>query len=119
MIDITQVWPADQLLLGQHLVFLGVAYLWRLKLSRLRLLPARYLRADVLCGADLAGFVLIAIGGPPIVFSFMHLSNLFPSRKATIITIFNVMLDASRSAAKPLTCHVTSVSFSAGLALIC
>lgn len=40
-------------------------------------------------------YLLIAMGGPPLVFSFMHLSNLFPSRKGTIITLLNVALDAS------------------------
>ena len=41
------------------------------------------------------GYLLIAIGGPPIVFSFMHISNLFPDNKGTIITMLNVGLDAS------------------------
>eukprot|EP01126_Amoeba_proteus_P044655 TRINITY_DN4970_c0_g1_i8.p1 TRINITY_DN4970_c0_g1~~TRINITY_DN4970_c0_g1_i8.p1 ORF type:complete len:410 (-),score=45.25 TRINITY_DN4970_c0_g1_i8:157-1386(-) len=45
--------------------------------------------------AYLPGFLFIGIGGPPIVFSFMHLSNLFPAYKGTIITLFNVGLDAS------------------------
>jgi hypothetical protein len=41
------------------------------------------------------GFGLMAIGGPPIVFSFLHLGNLLPSARGTIVTIFNVGLDAS------------------------
>ena len=41
------------------------------------------------------GYLLIAIGGPPIVFSFMHISNLFPENKGTVITMLNVALDAS------------------------
>jgi MFS family permease len=45
--------------------------------------------------AFLWGFCLISMGGPPIVLSFMHLSNLFPLYKGTIITVFNVMIDAS------------------------
>eukprot|EP01088_Endostelium_zonatum_P006297 TRINITY_DN1840_c0_g3_i1.p1 TRINITY_DN1840_c0_g3~~TRINITY_DN1840_c0_g3_i1.p1 ORF type:complete len:513 (+),score=75.56 TRINITY_DN1840_c0_g3_i1:75-1613(+) len=45
--------------------------------------------------AFLEGFILIGISGPPIVFSFLHLSNLFPRQKGLIITLFNVALDAS------------------------
>eukprot|EP00743_Colponemidia_sp_Colp-15_P003634 GILK01003923.1.p1 GENE.GILK01003923.1~~GILK01003923.1.p1 ORF type:complete len:474 (+),score=63.84 GILK01003923.1:39-1460(+) len=41
------------------------------------------------------GFCLIAFGGPPVVFSFIHLSNLFPANKATIIGAFNIMIDCS------------------------
>jgi MFS family permease len=41
------------------------------------------------------GYLLIAMGGPPVVFSFMHISNLFPENKGTIITMLNVALDAS------------------------
>lgn len=45
--------------------------------------------------AFIPAYLLIGVGGPPIVFSFMHLSNLFPSNKGTIITMLNVALDAS------------------------
>lgn len=43
----------------------------------------------------LPGYLLMGIGGPPIVFSCMHLANLFPQKKGTIITLLNVALDAS------------------------
>ena len=45
--------------------------------------------------AFIPAYLLIGIGGPPIVFSFMHISNLFPKNKGTIITMLNVALDAS------------------------
>lgn len=41
------------------------------------------------------GYSLMGIGAPAVVFSFMHLSNLFPRRRAAIIALFNVMIDAS------------------------
>jgi len=45
--------------------------------------------------AFIYGYILIGVSGPPIVFSFLHLSNLFPRQKGMIITLFNVALDAS------------------------
>eukprot|EP00005_Dracoamoeba_jomungandri_P006455 CAMPEP_0174261660 /NCGR_PEP_ID=MMETSP0439-20130205/11739_1 /TAXON_ID=0 /ORGANISM="Stereomyxa ramosa, Strain Chinc5" /LENGTH=352 /DNA_ID=CAMNT_0015346173 /DNA_START=26 /DNA_END=1081 /DNA_ORIENTATION=- len=45
--------------------------------------------------AFIPAFALLGIGGPPIVFSFIHLSNLFPRKAGTIITLLNVALDAS------------------------
>ena len=41
------------------------------------------------------GFILMGCGGPPIVLSFINLSNLYPNRKGLIITVFNVGIDAS------------------------
>jgi MFS family permease len=43
----------------------------------------------------LPGYLLMGLGGPPVVFSCMHLANLFPQKKGTIITLLNVALDAS------------------------
>jgi MFS family permease len=45
--------------------------------------------------AYMTGFVMIAFAGPAIVFSSMHLSNLFPGSENSVITLLNVMLDAS------------------------
>eukprot|EP00960_Hanusia_phi_P062703 765235-Hanusia_phi.AAC.2 len=41
------------------------------------------------------GYVLMAVGGLPIVLSMMHLANLLPAYSGTIITILNVMIDVS------------------------
>eukprot|EP01088_Endostelium_zonatum_P013937 TRINITY_DN2889_c0_g1_i1.p1 TRINITY_DN2889_c0_g1~~TRINITY_DN2889_c0_g1_i1.p1 ORF type:complete len:559 (-),score=131.06 TRINITY_DN2889_c0_g1_i1:65-1741(-) len=41
------------------------------------------------------GYLLMAIGGPFIVTSFVHLSNLFPHSKSLVITCFNISVDAS------------------------
>src|SRR3989338_1246118 len=45
--------------------------------------------------AFLPGFVIMGAAGPNVFLSFLSLSNLFPDRKATVISLFNVMLDAS------------------------
>jgi hypothetical protein len=37
----------------------------------------------------------MAIGGPTIAFSFIHLSNLFPDKKASIISWFYTLITAS------------------------
>ena len=41
------------------------------------------------------GYILMAVGGLPIVLSMMHLANLLPAYSGTIITILNVMIDVS------------------------
>jgi hypothetical protein len=43
----------------------------------------------------LVGLSLISIAGPAVVFSAMHLSNVFPGKENSIITLLNVMLDGS------------------------
>ena len=45
--------------------------------------------------AFLPGYLIMGAAGPSVFLSFLSLSNLFPSRKATVISLFNVMLDAS------------------------
>lgn len=41
------------------------------------------------------GLSLMSIAGPAVVFSCIHLSNLFPGRGSSVITLLNVMLDLS------------------------
>lgn len=76
----------------------------------------------------LPGYLLMGVGGPPVVFSCMHLANLFPQKKGTIITLLNVALDASslvfvilgdlyRAAPEALTYKVMFIGFAAVPAL--
>ena len=43
----------------------------------------------------LIGFGLIAFGGPAVHTSFIHLSNLFPTQKPLIISLFNGVFSLS------------------------
>lgn len=45
--------------------------------------------------AFLYGYALIAFGGPGVHISFIHLSNLYPHHKATVISIFNGIFSMS------------------------
>lgn len=45
--------------------------------------------------AFLPGYIIMGAAGPSVFLSFLSLSNLFPDHKSTIISLFNVMLDAS------------------------
>ena len=52
-------------------------------------------RSDAAHDLFMPGFVLMAVGGLPVVLSMMHLSELIPALAGTIMTIFNVMIDVS------------------------